>query len=151
TIDSDISSNTSSDTDSNSKASKSRPSKSKDVQTPAHGFALRVPIVGSFADHDMKGKRNVDMKGDISVIPSPNLINTNIDMGLPPRAQRHPYLRFEGLEYTNADIVDFEERLGKIYGRGVHRVQVFNFGGLTDLMVERLSGQMLMEHKDAQG
>ncbi|GJY67405.1 hypothetical protein Tco_0469643 [Tanacetum coccineum] len=61
------------------------------------------------------------------------------DMGLPPRAQRHPCLRFEGLEYTNADIVDFEERLGKIYGRGVHRVQVFNFRGLTDLMVEGLS------------
>ncbi|GJY67404.1 hypothetical protein Tco_0469642 [Tanacetum coccineum] len=55
-----------------SKASKLRPLKSKDVQTPAHGFALRVPIVGSVADHDMKGKRNVDMKGDISVIPSPN-------------------------------------------------------------------------------
>nr|GEV06317.1 putative reverse transcriptase domain-containing protein [Tanacetum cinerariifolium] len=31
-------------------------------------------------------------------------------------------LRFEGLEYTDADIADFEKRLGKIYGRGVHRV-----------------------------
>nr|GEU48464.1 hypothetical protein [Tanacetum cinerariifolium] len=34
-------------------------------------------------------------------------------MALPPRDQRHPYLRFEGLEYTDADIADFEERLGK--------------------------------------
>ncbi|GJR55516.1 hypothetical protein Tco_1406037 [Tanacetum coccineum] len=42
-----------------SKALKSRPSKSKDVRTPAPGFALRVPTVGSVADHDMKGKRNV--------------------------------------------------------------------------------------------
>ncbi|GKF81343.1 hypothetical protein Tco_0239945, partial [Tanacetum coccineum] len=31
---------------------------------------------------------------------------------------RHQYLRFEGLEYTDADIADFEKRLGKIYGRG---------------------------------
>nr|GEU84464.1 hypothetical protein [Tanacetum cinerariifolium] len=36
-----------------------------------------------------------------------------------------------GLEYTGADIADFEERLGNIYGRGIHRVQVFDFRGLT--------------------
>ncbi|GKD09840.1 hypothetical protein Tco_1189525, partial [Tanacetum coccineum] len=33
----------------------------------------------------------------------------------------------------------------------VHRVQVFDFGGLPDLMVDRLSSRMLMEHRDAQG
>ncbi|GKE42435.1 hypothetical protein Tco_1469719, partial [Tanacetum coccineum] len=38
-------------------------------------------------------------------------------MALPSRDQRHQYLRFEGLQYTNADIVDFERRLGKIYKR----------------------------------
>ncbi|GKG39486.1 hypothetical protein Tco_0463631, partial [Tanacetum coccineum] len=43
------------------------------------------------------------------------------------------------------------ERLGKIYGRGVHRLQVFNFGGLTAEMAEGLSGRMLMEHRDVQG
>ncbi|GJY30706.1 ribonuclease H-like domain-containing protein [Tanacetum coccineum] len=32
-------------------------------------------------------------------------------MALPPRDQRHQYLRFEGLEYTDADITDFEERM----------------------------------------
>ncbi|GJV51313.1 hypothetical protein Tco_1447054 [Tanacetum coccineum] len=72
-------------------------------------------------------------------------------MALPPRDQRHQYLRFEGLQYTDADITDFETRLGKIYRREVHRVHVFDFGGLTDLMAEGLSGMMLMEHKDAQG
>nr|GEU65097.1 hypothetical protein [Tanacetum cinerariifolium] len=65
--------------------------------------------------------------------------------------QRHPYLKFEGLEYTDADIVDFEEMLGRIYGKGVHRVYVFDFERLTDLMAEGLSGQMLIEHRDAQG
>ncbi|GKD92226.1 hypothetical protein Tco_1372063, partial [Tanacetum coccineum] len=43
------------------------------------------------------------------------------DMALPPRYQRHQYLRFEGLGYTNADIIDFEERLGRIYGREIHQ------------------------------
>ncbi|GJS38080.1 hypothetical protein Tco_0536462 [Tanacetum coccineum] len=42
-----------------SKASKSRPSKSKDVRTPAPGFSPSVPTVGSVAEHDMKGKINV--------------------------------------------------------------------------------------------
>ncbi|GJQ99039.1 hypothetical protein Tco_0522024, partial [Tanacetum coccineum] len=61
------------------------------------------------------------------------------------------YLRFEGLRYTDADILDFESRLTMIYKREVHRVQVFNFKGLPDLMAEGLSARMLMEHRDAQG
>ncbi|GJV64110.1 hypothetical protein Tco_1474938, partial [Tanacetum coccineum] len=61
------------------------------------------------------------------------------------------YLRYEGLQYTDADIADFEMRLARIYRREVHRVHVFNFGGLPDLMVEGLSARMLIEHKDAQG
>ncbi|GJT18136.1 hypothetical protein Tco_0876842 [Tanacetum coccineum] len=72
-------------------------------------------------------------------------------MAIPPRYQRHQYLRSEGLGYTDADIINFKERLGRIYGKEIHRVQVFNFGGLTYLMVEGLSGRMLMEHRDAQG
>ncbi|GKA28357.1 hypothetical protein Tco_0714525 [Tanacetum coccineum] len=63
---------------------------------------------------------------------------------------RHQYLRYEGLQYTDADIVDFETRLTRIYRREVHRVHVFNFGGLADLMAKGLSARMLMEHKDAQ-
>ncbi|GKA67719.1 hypothetical protein Tco_0767636 [Tanacetum coccineum] len=69
-------------------------------------------------------------------------------MALPPREQRHTFLRYQGLEYTNDDT---ETRLTRIYKREVHKVHVFNFGGLPDLMAEVLSGRMLMEHKDAQG
>ncbi|GJW88345.1 hypothetical protein Tco_0163685 [Tanacetum coccineum] len=56
--------------------------------------------------------------------------------------------RYEGLKYSDADIVDFEVRLARIYKREVHRVQVFDFGGLPDLMAEGLSARMLMEHRD---
>ncbi|GKF11213.1 hypothetical protein Tco_0049139, partial [Tanacetum coccineum] len=72
-------------------------------------------------------------------------------MALPPQDQRHQYLRYEGLQYTNADITDFEMSLGKLYKREVHKVQEFDFGELTDLMAEGLSSRMLMEHRDAQG
>ncbi|GJV70979.1 hypothetical protein Tco_1490974 [Tanacetum coccineum] len=51
----------------------------------------------------------------------------------------------------DADITDFEERLGRIYGKEIHRVQVFDFEGLIELMADGLSGRMLMEHRDAQG
>ncbi|GKB19591.1 hypothetical protein Tco_0853514 [Tanacetum coccineum] len=53
--------------------------------------------------------------------------------------------------YIEGDIADFKTRLAKIYRREVHRVQVFNFGGLPDLLAEGLSSRMLMEHRDAQG
>ncbi|GJX96981.1 hypothetical protein Tco_0352779 [Tanacetum coccineum] len=42
---------------------------------------------------------------------------------LPPREQRHPFLRYQGLEYTGVDIADFEERLERIYSREIHRRQ----------------------------
>ncbi|GJT70255.1 hypothetical protein Tco_1029541 [Tanacetum coccineum] len=58
---------------------------------------------------------------------------------------------YEGLQYTKADIKDFETRLTRIYRREVQRVHVFDFGGLLDLMAEGLSARMLMEHQDAQG
>ncbi|GJT23930.1 hypothetical protein Tco_0893867 [Tanacetum coccineum] len=53
-------------------------------------------------------------------------------------------------KYTNANIADFETRLARIYRREVHRVQVFDFGGLPDLIAKGLSTRMLMEHRDAQ-
>ncbi|GJZ27349.1 hypothetical protein Tco_0571602 [Tanacetum coccineum] len=59
--------------------------------------------------------------------------------------------RYEGLQYTDVDIMDFEMRLTRIYRREVHRVQVFDFRGLPDLMADGLSARMLMEHRDAQG
>nr|GEU47498.1 hypothetical protein [Tanacetum cinerariifolium] len=40
---------------------------------------------------------------------------------LPPREMRHSFLRHQGLEYTNADIIDFEERLERIHDRDTHR------------------------------
>ncbi|GJU79495.1 hypothetical protein Tco_1281860 [Tanacetum coccineum] len=41
--------------------------------------------------------------------------------------------------------------LARIYQREVHKVQVFDFKGLPDLMAKRLSAKMLIEHRDAQG
>ncbi|GJT02110.1 hypothetical protein Tco_0823279 [Tanacetum coccineum] len=42
---------------------------------------------------------------------------TNHDRLRRPRNLRHAWLRFEGQDYTNADIQDFEDRLGRIHDR----------------------------------
>ncbi|GJW58697.1 hypothetical protein Tco_0105428 [Tanacetum coccineum] len=69
----------------------------------------------------------------------------------PPREHRHRFLRYEGLEYTDSDIADFESRLDMIHMREVHRVPVIDFGGLPDLMAEGLTARMVMEHRDEAG
>ncbi|GKD61575.1 hypothetical protein Tco_1299084 [Tanacetum coccineum] len=76
-----------------------------------------------------------------------DIIQSSRDMALPLRDQRHQYLRYKALQYTNANIADFEMRLARIYRREVHRVQVFDFKGLLDLIAEGLSTRMLIEHR----
>ncbi|GJS64646.1 hypothetical protein Tco_0679210 [Tanacetum coccineum] len=67
---------------------------------------------------------------------------------LPPREQRHPFFRYQGLECTDADITDFEERLERIYTQEIHRVQVVDFQGMPELMRDGLFPRMAMEHHD---
>nr|GEY38216.1 putative copia-type protein [Tanacetum cinerariifolium] len=86
--------------------------------------------------------------GDIFVKPLHNVINTNVDTyGLPNRNKRHEWLRFNSQGYTKEEQLDFETRLGKIYYRKVHRVQVLDFTRLAEIedgdmdMTERLRMQ----------
>ncbi|GJZ65369.1 hypothetical protein Tco_0622065 [Tanacetum coccineum] len=73
-----------------------------------------------------------------------NEISFSEYMSLPPRDRRRQYLRFKGLEYIDADITDFEERLAwrrlfKVRGPLVHELileffSMFRFGeGVLDL------------------
>ncbi|GJR50424.1 hypothetical protein Tco_1400945 [Tanacetum coccineum] len=70
---------------------------------------------------------------------------------LPPRNLRHAWLRFEGQVYTDADIQDFEERLGRIFDRRIFRVQVLDFDVLTEEMDQALADRLRMEHTGADG
>ncbi|GJR72999.1 hypothetical protein Tco_0085364 [Tanacetum coccineum] len=70
---------------------------------------------------------------------------------LPPHEQRHPFLRYQGLEYSDRNIADFEERLERIYDRDTYRVQVLDFEGMPELMRDVLYARMLMEHRDDDG
>ncbi|GKB15273.1 hypothetical protein Tco_0849196, partial [Tanacetum coccineum] len=78
-----------------------------------------------------------------------DIIQSSADMApLPPREHRHPFLRYQGLRYTNADIADFKERLERIYSQEMHRVQVVDFQGMSELMRDGLFARMRMEHRD---
>ncbi|GJW00775.1 hypothetical protein Tco_1556026 [Tanacetum coccineum] len=70
---------------------------------------------------------------------------------LPPHEQRHHFLRYKGLEYSDSDIANFESRLERIHMREVHRVPIFDFGGLPDLMSEGLTARLTMKHRDEAG
>ncbi|GKF08438.1 hypothetical protein Tco_0042662, partial [Tanacetum coccineum] len=67
---------------------------------------------------------------------------------LPPREQRHLFLKYQGLEYIDEDIADFEERLDRIYDCGIHRVQVVDFQGMPELVRDGLFTRMRMEHRN---
>ncbi|GJS76778.1 hypothetical protein Tco_0726659 [Tanacetum coccineum] len=68
-----------------------------------------------------------------------------------PEISSEPTIRYEGKEYTDTYSVDFEERLERIYDRRVHRVHVFDLGGLTEEMDLGVSARIRMEHNDDQG
>ncbi|GKB54220.1 hypothetical protein Tco_0904973 [Tanacetum coccineum] len=61
---------------------------------------------------------------------------------LPPREQIYPFIRYQGLEYTDADIADFEERLERIYSREIHKVQVVDFQEMPELIRDGLFARM---------
>ncbi|GKD71837.1 hypothetical protein Tco_1325927, partial [Tanacetum coccineum] len=69
-------------------------------------------------------------------------------MALPPREQRYRFLRYEGLEYTDSDIEDFESRLERIYTREIYRVHVVDFQSMPELLRDELFARMAMEHRD---
>nr|GEV46973.1 hypothetical protein [Tanacetum cinerariifolium] len=76
-------------------------------------------------------------------------------MALPPRNERHEWLRFDTHGYTKEEKQEFETRLAKIYYRKICRVQTLDFARLAKInkgdgdmdMTERLR----MQHKGAPG
>ncbi|GKE79312.1 hypothetical protein Tco_1545432 [Tanacetum coccineum] len=63
---------------------------------------------------------------------------------LPPRDQRHMWLRYQVEGYTKEIVHDFEDRLETIYGRQVNRVHVLDFKGLTPEMRQDLVKRVRM-------
>nr|GEZ16075.1 hypothetical protein [Tanacetum cinerariifolium] len=70
---------------------------------------------------------------------------------LPPRDKRHPWLLYEGQEYTDEVIQDFKERLGRIFTMQVHRLYVLDLGALTEEMGQAITNRHRMGHIKADG
>nr|GEZ19709.1 Ras-related protein RABH1b [Tanacetum cinerariifolium] len=74
-----------------------------------------------------------------------NLDDMSGDMApLPPRDQRHIWLPYQVLGYTEAIVHDFKQRLETIFGRQVNQVHILDFEGLTPNMRHDLAERMRM-------
>ncbi|GJR19068.1 hypothetical protein Tco_0967595 [Tanacetum coccineum] len=56
-----------------------------------------------------------------------NWETTKYDMALPPRDQRHEWLRFDIQGYPKEEKQEFETRLANIYYRKIHQIEVLDF------------------------
>ncbi|GKC47813.1 hypothetical protein Tco_1065535 [Tanacetum coccineum] len=72
-------------------------------------------------------------------------------MALPPREQRHRFVSYKRLEYTDSDIANFKSRLERIYSQEIYRVHVVDFQGMPKLLRDGLFARMAMEHHDEAG
>ncbi|GJV75183.1 hypothetical protein Tco_1506767 [Tanacetum coccineum] len=57
----------------------------------------------------------------------------------------------KGQEYTDTIIQDFKERLGRIFGRQVNRLQVLDFGALTEEIDQAITDRLRMDHTEGDG
>ncbi|GKD15713.1 hypothetical protein Tco_1200120, partial [Tanacetum coccineum] len=81
---------------------------------------------------DLKSKNDND-DNDIDIIDNLQrlIYSVNEIMAMAPYHQCKPedkylFLRYHGLEYTDANIADFKERLERIYSQEIHQVQVID-------------------------
>ncbi|GKE06112.1 hypothetical protein Tco_1398130 [Tanacetum coccineum] len=70
---------------------------------------------------------------------------------LPPRDQRHLWLRYQVEGYTEEIVHDFEQRLETIFGRQVNRVHILDFKGLTLDMRQDLAERLRMVYTGDDG
>ncbi|GJR08780.1 hypothetical protein Tco_0791432 [Tanacetum coccineum] len=63
---------------------------------------------------------------------------------LPPRDQRHLWLRYQVVGCTEEIVHDFEQRLKTIFGMQVNQVHILDFEGLTPDMRQDLTERMRM-------
>ncbi|GJU49341.1 reverse transcriptase domain-containing protein [Tanacetum coccineum] len=87
----------------------------------------------------LPSNENVSSKPTVNMVP------------LPPRDQRHPWLRYQVEGYTEEIVHNFEQRLETIFGRPVNRVHVLDFAGLTEEMMQTLADRLMMAYTGDEG
>ncbi|GJV47751.1 putative reverse transcriptase domain-containing protein [Tanacetum coccineum] len=66
--------------------------------------------------------------------------------------KKYPHLFVKTAPSSNMALPPhFESRLGRIYSREIHRVQVVDFEGIPELLRDDLFARMAMEHRDEAG
>ncbi|GKB52067.1 hypothetical protein Tco_0902820 [Tanacetum coccineum] len=88
--------------------------------------------------------------GSMNTQGSNMLLETNM-APLPPRDQRHIWLRYQVEGYTEEIVHDFEQRLEIIFGRHVNRIHILDFKGLTLKLRQDLAERIRMVYTKDDG
>ncbi|GKD52288.1 hypothetical protein Tco_1281264 [Tanacetum coccineum] len=80
-----------------------------------------------------------------------NLVDFANIAPLPPRDQRHLWLRYQVKGYTKEIVHDFEQSLKTIFGRQVNQVHILDFEGLTPDMRQDLAERLRMVYTGKDG
>ncbi|GJX25156.1 hypothetical protein Tco_0231452 [Tanacetum coccineum] len=88
--------------------------------------------------------------GSMNTQGSNMLLETNM-APLPPRDQRHIWLRYQVEGYTEEIVHDFEQRLETIFGRHVNRIHILDFEGLTLKLRQDLAERIRMVYTKDDG
>ncbi|GJV23015.1 hypothetical protein Tco_1375710 [Tanacetum coccineum] len=82
----------------------------------------------------------------------PQILNPIQHMApLPPRDQRHQWLRYQVEGYTEDIMHNYEQRLKTIWGRSVNRVHILDFSRLTEGMRRTLADRLRMVYTGDEG
>ncbi|GJZ81621.1 hypothetical protein Tco_0646615 [Tanacetum coccineum] len=134
-------------------------------------FSYKLTYVNDLKPDSDNDKVEINLSSDdIIVEPSDGVIDVKIDTHfhefveghevshnipdmarLPPKDQRHLWLRYKDPQYTDAIILDLETRLGRIFDRQVNRVQVLDFARLIDEIGRAVTDRLRMVHTRAEG
>ncbi|GJX96412.1 hypothetical protein Tco_0352210 [Tanacetum coccineum] len=110
-------------------------SEDDEVEQSVLYFNDLLPLKIVYPDDLKSDKGNDDNEIDIIQYSRDNentnkLLKENM-APLPPRDQRHLWLHYQVVGYTEDIVHDFEQRLETIFGRQVNRVHILDFEGLT--------------------
>ncbi|GKB50083.1 hypothetical protein Tco_0900836 [Tanacetum coccineum] len=96
-------------------------------------------------------KRHYKDGDSTRMLRRPRQIFIRLMAPLPPRYQRHLWLRYQVEGYTEETVHDFKQRLETIFGRQVNRVHILDFEGLTPDMRQDLAERMRMVYTGDDG
>ncbi|GJX97297.1 hypothetical protein Tco_0353095 [Tanacetum coccineum] len=116
---------------------------------------LLANLLWEMNNPDIALEEYVQYKTEEALTNNQVYIGKLLNMALPPREQRHEWLRFDASGYTKEEQQKYEDQLAKVYYRNIHRVYVLDFARLSEIdkgdAVLDMTERMRMDHMGDDG